>query len=76
MVTQETTYVGGALCRIYEYINPEGGCRIATVNPFGQVFGYSSAIAFMEGESDYSNWEHRSTNAGNELAIAYVLGGK
>jgi hypothetical protein len=71
MITQETCYIGGALCRLYESSNG----RMATVNTSGQVFGYPNASAFMDGESDYSVWGSRPTNAGNELAISYVIGG-
>lgn len=65
---QETTYIGGTICRVYE---GENG-RIATVNPYGQIFGYPNGGAFMDGDSDYSDWGHHSTNVANELAIAYV----
>lgn len=71
-MNQETTHIGGTLCRIYWV---EGG-RFATVNPQGNVFGYPNGGAFTDGESDYEVWGTRPTNSANELAMAYVLGGK
>lgn len=74
MITQETTLRDGELMRVYTFINPAGGCRIATVNTRGHVAGYLSAIAHYEGVADYVNLANRSTNEADRLAIAYVKG--
>ena len=70
MITQQTIYIGSMPIREYSHNG-----RYATVNPYGQVFGYSSGDDMDSGSSDYESLEHRSTNGANELAIAYVLNG-
>lgn len=76
MITQETTVIGGELFRVYTFVNPDGGSRVATVNTRGHVRGYSSSIAYLENVADYVNIDSHSTNDANRIAIYYVNGGR
>ena len=72
-IQQETTYIGGALCRVYFSDNG----RVATISPaIGgfRVWGYSNGESFADGENDFHEFRE-STNASNDVAIAYVKGG-
>jgi hypothetical protein len=69
---QDTIYIGSTPIRQYSDYG-----RYAHVNAYGQVFGYQNWEALCAGESDFTSWEHRSTNGANDIAISYVLhGGK
>ena len=67
---QQTIYIGAMLIREYSHNG-----RYATVNPYGQVFGYPNGEDMDRGSNDYASLEHRSTNGANDLAIAYVMNG-
>lgn len=70
MITQHTTQINGHVCRLYE-----ANGRIALVFANGNVYGYLTLDALVDGDIDYLDIDRHSTNEANRLAIDYVKGG-